>query len=260
MTQKKKPNAVAMDDYQSAMIGDKLNFATAEAYRLLRANLMFSLPDQQGCCVIGVTSSVRGEGKSTTSINLAYTLAEANLRVLLIEADMRMPVQSKRLNVNKTPGLSNLLAGQASERDALQKAKLHSNLTLITAGDIPPNPSELLASEQMKKVLKNLEAQFDYIILDLPPVTAVSDAVVISGLTQGMVVVVRQDYTNKRALNDTIRQLQFVDTKILGFVMTCAGTQRGTYSKYKRYKKYGKYGYGSHYGYGQKSRAAKDSQ
>ena len=112
----------------------------------------------------------------------------------------------------------------------------------------------------MKKVLKNLEAQFDYIILDLPPVTAVSDAVVTSSLTQGMVVVVRQDYTNKRALNDTVRQLQFVETKILGFVMTCAGTQRGTYSKYKKYKKYGKYGYGSHYGYGQKTRAAKDSQ
>ena len=96
---------------QRAMLGDRLSFAASEAYKLLRTNLTFALPDEQRCRVVGITSASRGEGKSTTSINLAYTIAETGKRVLLVEADMRRPNLARRLAIDPAPGLSNLLAG-----------------------------------------------------------------------------------------------------------------------------------------------------
>ena len=120
---KKKDNSPASDlsVEQKSMIGPHLNFAASEAYKLLRTNLLFSFPAEEKCHVIGITSSFQGEGKSMTSINLSYTLAEANNRVLLIEGDMRIPNFSNRLNLKKTPGLSNLLAGLDSISDAIQR-------------------------------------------------------------------------------------------------------------------------------------------
>ncbi len=141
---------------QRSMLGDQLNFAAAEAYKLLRANLTFSLPDEQKCRVVGVTSAVRGEGKSTTSINLAYTLAETGKRVLLVEADMRRPQLAHRLAIDAAPGLSNLLAGLCREKDVVQDVGLLENMKVITSGDVPPNPSELLGSERMSTVVETL--------------------------------------------------------------------------------------------------------
>lgn len=100
---------------QRAMLGDRLSFAASEAYKLLRTNLTFALPDEQRCRVVGITSASRGEGKSTTSINLAYTIAETGKRVLLVEADMRRPNLARRLAIDPAPGLSNLLAGLCRE-------------------------------------------------------------------------------------------------------------------------------------------------
>lgn len=218
-------------------LGDNLSFAAAEAYKLLRTNLNFSLPGEDtGCKIFGVTSALRGEGKSTTSVNIAYTMAQSGGKVLLIEADLRLPTVSKRLRVHSRPGLSNLLAGQCSGNEALQNSGLLSNLYVMTAGDIPPNPAELLASDRMATALKALSEVFDIIIVDLPPVTAVTDAVIVSKIVDGMVVVVRQDYCDRAALDEVVRQLRFVNAKILGFVMTGADTQK------KGYKRYGTYG------------------
>lgn len=119
-------------------IGPSLSFAASEAYKLLRTNLSFSFPDQTGCRVIGITSSASGEGKSTTSINLAYTIAQENRRVLLLEADLRLPTMAKYLGVKTAPGLSNLLAGQCGGTDILQRSGLNKNFWVATAGDIPP--------------------------------------------------------------------------------------------------------------------------
>lgn len=215
-------------------LGGNLSFAAAEAYKLLRTNLDFSISDSVGCKIIGVTSALRGEGKSTTSVNIAYTMAQTVEKVLLIECDLRLPTLAKRIQVKAKPGLSNLLVGQCNGNEALQKSGLMPNLWVMTAGSIPPNPAELLGSENMSVTLQSLAEVFDVIIVDLPPVTAVSDAVVVSKLVHGMVVVVRQEYCDRAAVDEVIRQLRFVKAKILGFVMTGADTQS------KNYKRYGK--------------------
>lgn len=220
------------------MIGSNLSFAAAEAYKLLRTNLTFSLPDSSGCKVIGVTSALRGEGKSTTSINMAYTMAQTGQKVLLLEADLRLPNIARRLGIKARPGLSNLLVGQCQGRDVLQPSGLMDNLRVIVAGDVPPNAAELLGSEQMATTMKVLSESFDVIIVDLPPVNVVSDALTLSKLVSGMIIVVRQDYCDRAALDNVVRQLKFAETKILGFVMTGSDIQR------KNYKRYGKdYGY-----------------
>ena len=118
---------------------------------------MFSLPDEKKCRKIGVTSGNAGEGKSTTSINLSYMLAEAGNRVILVEADLRLPTISKRLGLNISPGFSNVLAGLCSSADIIENSGIQEGLYVIPAGDIPPNPSELLGSEQMKTTLNKID-------------------------------------------------------------------------------------------------------
>ena len=231
---------------QKTMLCDGLSFAAAESYKLLRTNLQFSLPEKS-CRIVGVTSSVRGEGKSTTSVNLAYTIAQAGKRVLLIDADMCLPSVANKLEYKTSPGLSNLLAGLREEPDCLRVSKQLENWYILPAGDIPPNPSELLGSERMHTLLERYSELFDYIVLDLPPITVVTDALVISPWTDGLIVAVRQNYTERKALNACMYQINKLGSKFLGFVMTDAAVGE---SSYKRYGKYGRsYGYGYGYDY-----------
>lgn len=232
---RKMRGTALQQDAQRAVCGKELSFAAAEAYKLLRTNILFALPDGQECRVIGVTSAGSGEGKSTTALNLAYMLAEAGERVLLIEGDMRLPALSKRLELQTSPGLSNILAGLNSVKEVLQDPGLHSRLQVISSGDIPPNPSELLGAKSFETLLEFLSGEYDFIVFDLPPVTEVADALVASKLTDGMIVVVRRNYANRRALAAAMRQLSYVDAKVLGFVMTCANTGKGK----KYYRRHG---------------------
>ena len=232
----KKRNMKTMTPEESRkVLGRNLPFGAAEAYKLLRTNLSFSMADAKKCRVIGVTSSIRGEGKSTTAMNLAYTMAQTGGKVLLLEADLRLSTVAKRLRIAPRPGLTNLLAGLCSGNDVLQASGLIDNLWVITAGSTPPNPAELLASRQMEKVMSTLADEFDVIIVDLPPVTAVTDALLMSKMVDGMIVVVRQNYCDKRALDETVRQLQFADARILGFVMSGAETSENGYHHYGQY-------------------------
>lgn len=235
---------------QKSMIGPNLNFSASEAYKLLRTNLLFSFPAEEKCHVIGITSTYQGEGKSLTAINLSYTLAEANNRVLLIEGDMRIPNFTNRLNLKKSPGLSTLLAGLDSISDAIQRISFRrgSNaetikFDVITAGDIPPNPSELMQSQRMVQLIDMLKEFYDVIILDLPPIGVVTDALVASHFTSGIAVVVRSEHASKRGLANTMRQLRLVNAKVIGFIYTNAdvykkkyyrGYGKGYYSKYYR--------------------------
>ena len=221
------------------LLGENLSFAAAEAYKVLRTNLEFSLPETEECKIIGVTSPLQGEGKSTTAVNIAYTMAQTADKVLLIEADMRLPTLARRLCVRTKPGLSNLLVGQCNGNDILQKSGLLPNLWVTTAGEIPPNPAELLGSERMGATLQALAKVFDAIIIDLPPVTAVADAAIVSKYVQGMIVTVRQNYCNRAAIDETVKQLRFAKTRILGFVMVGADMQSKNYKRYGGYKKLG---------------------
>lgn len=229
-TGKGEPKALAE---QREILANKLNFASQEAYKLLRTNLMFSTCDEEKCKIIGLTSALRGEGKSTTAINLSYVLAEANKKTLLIEADMRLPRIQRLLQFQETVGLSNVLAGVNKLEEAIRRGVFWDTLSILPSGEIPPNPSELLSSMKMKHILSALAEDYDYIIIDLPPITAVSDGLAISTLLSGMIVVVRPDYCDRHALADTMRQMEFLNVKILGFVMNCRGQKRRKRKKYE---------------------------
>lgn len=219
--------------------GANLNFAVREAYKRLRTNVIYSLPkkeDNSGL-IIGVTSAMKGEGKSSTSLNLAYTLAEAGSQVAVVEADLRLPGISSQLKIKPVPGLSDYLVSPGSQTISIRRAPINSNLFVVPAGTLPPNPSELLGSQQMSALLRALAGKFDYVIVDLPPIGAVTDALIIAKQTDGMLLVVRQNYAHKRALNEAIQQLNIAKAKILGFVMNDVGSGSKHYGK----KKYGYY-------------------
>ncbi len=236
--------------------GNELSFSASEAYKLLRTNLMFFTPEGHGH-VIGITSSVVGEGKSTTSINLAYALAESGRKVVLIECDLRRPTIARRLRFEASPGLSNLIVGRAAPAEVLRVSTFHENLSVIPAGDIPPNPSELLGSDRMRMAIESLAADYEFVLIDLPPVTAVSDALVASNLVDGFIVVVRQSVCTRHALHETMRQLQVVKNKILGFVYTCAENEGKGFYRKKYYKRRYGYGYGYANGYGEENASSK---
>ena len=244
----KKKNQPRSYDNNIGLIGPKLNFEGREAYNLLRTNLMFSTKrNDRNARVIGITSSVHGEGKSLTIINLAYSLAESGRKVILVECDLRLPTLRKKIGLPKSTGLSNLLAGINGESGTLHKDVLIKNFDVVQAGDIPPNPSELLGSKQFAALIDNLAESYDVVLLDLPPIGEVSDALVASKVTDGLIVVVRQDYTIASDLDYTLRQCELVGAKVIGFAYN------GAMSKTKRYK----YGYGKKYKYGYASASRK---
>lgn len=226
-----------------------LEFTAREQYKLLRANLSFTLPEDVKCPIIGVTSSMRGEGKSTTAINLSYVLAENSKRVLLIDGDLRIPSVAKKMKIESNPGLTDLLKGGESMSFGDMNLQHYNNWYILPSGDLPPNPSELLGSKRMGALLNTLSKSFDAIVVDLPPVNLVSDALAISEYLSGMIVVVREDYTEKKELENCINLLKLSNVNVLGCVMNETKNGRGYYSKYK-YKRYYKYysTYGSTYG------------
>ncbi len=245
MAIKDKKAALEPRDNQKTL-HKNLEFTATEQYKLLRANLSFTLPNDGECAIIGVTSSVRGEGKSTTAINLSYVLAEAGKKVVLIDADLRIPSIAKKMKLNSTPGLTDCLKGAEAQQLSLFKSELYNNWYIIPSGALPPNPSELLGSQRMESVLNSLSKTFDYIVVDLPPVNLVSDALAISKYITGMIVVIREDYTEKKDLENCFRQLKLSNVDVLGCVLNESKNGKGSYSKYRSkyktyYKKYSSY-------------------
>lgn len=236
MSKKVTRAEVAVLEERENILCGNLSFAGAEAYKRLRTNLLLSFPEKQQCRVLGITSAVRGEGKSITAINLSYTFAQTGKKVLLVEADMRLPNHAKRLGLKEAPGLSNLLVGLATGSEVLQHSQQMENLYVITAGDIPPNPSELLGAERMKECIQAFTENFDFVIIDLPPVGVVTDALTISRQVDGFVFVVRQDYSERELIAHALDQLSIVEARILGFVMNQAASKSGNYT-YRRYDK-----------------------
>ena len=225
---------------QTELVGGNISFAAAEAYKLLRTKLQFSFTDEQTCHVIGVSSALTGEGKSLSSVNLAYTTSQLGKRVLLIDCDMRRPSLADKLPIKKAPGLSDYLTGQITAENLIQLCGIKNDeraFHAISSGRTPPNPMELLSSPKMLKMLERLRQMYDYIILDLPPVGEVGDALAAAKLTDGMLVVVRQNYCNRIALDSAIRQFEFVDAKILGVIFNCIDEHGGKYGNHY-YKKY----------------------
>ncbi len=221
-----------------------LKFVATEQYKLLRANLSFTIPEDQECAIIGVTSAMRGEGKSTTAVNLSYVLAESGKKVLLIDGDMRLPSIARKMRIDNSIGLTDLLKGEDTIQMNQFKSDVIDNWYILPSGNLPPNPSELLGSKRMENLLKVLSKRFDYIVIDLPPVNLVSDALTVSKLITGMVVVIREDYTEKKELETCFRQIKLSDVKVFGCVINETKSGKGSYRKYKyrnHYKYYNKY-------------------
>ena len=244
-SKEKKHNSPFSGQVNQSTLHKNLEFTATEQYKLLRTNIDFTVPIGTKCPVIGVTSSMRGEGKSTTAVNLSYVLAEKGSKVLLIDGDLRIPSVAKKMDIPSTPGLTEVLMGKGVYATKEFKTSILDTWYIMPSGEIPPNPSELLGSKRMETALEQLREKFDYIVIDLPPVNIVSDALSIANLITGMIIVIREEYTEKKELERCFRQLKLSNVKVLGCVMNEAKSGGGGYGKYKKYRYYKK----SHYYY-----------
>lgn len=227
-------NQVKFDRSQIILNND--DFYLREAYKALRTNVMFSLPDTKKSHVILVTSANPSEGKSTTSTNLAISFAELGIRTLLIDCDMRKPKIGRLFKMKNVAGLSDVLFNKQNDGPVFFRIN-NSELYILTAGTIPPNPSELLASNRMKHLIESLREKFEYIILDMPPVNIVTDAVVASPLADGILLAVRSNVSERGSVLRAMAQLERTNSKILGAVLTMVEETNST--GYSRKYEYG---------------------
>jgi len=218
--------------------------AIAEAFRALRSGLQFLYRKQgiEGCKTVLVTSSVSGEGKTFTSINIASVFALSQKKTVLVGLDLRKPKIFGDFDINNATGVVNFLVNDATVADIIQPTKV-SNLDIITSGPIPPNPSELLMSERMELLVEKLKEEYDYIILDTPPMGLVADSLELLKYADATIYMIRQNYTRKRMLSMINEKYKRGEVKNISFVL----------NYYQEKAKYGYgygYGYGSGYGYG----------
>ena len=233
MFNKKNNQKVGTGDHRKNILDENSSFALREAYKNLRTNIRFFL-NQNGCKKFCITSSAMGEGKSVTTLNLAISFAENGHKVLLIDADMRRPSLGNLLMRKVSPGLSNVLAGMEDKKNVIHK-NVYSNLDVILSGDVPPNPSELLDSERMKDLMDSVGKEYDYVLVDVPPVNAVSDARVIAKQLDGVLYLVRQKQTELDVVKHGIAQLKLAEARMLGFIINGIDPEENKYC-YKEYK------------------------
>ncbi len=221
---------------QASISFDKETSGIAEAFRKLRTNLQFLAVDNPPRVIL-VTSSMPSEGKSTTAINIALALAETDKSVVLVDGDMRRPSLHRYLDLVGTVGFSTVLSGAIPLDDALQKTRF-AGLTVLTAGAIPPNPSELLGSQSARKLLNELRTKFDYVIVDSTPLLAITDAAIIAAGADGVLIMARYGQTKREHLSHAVGSLQSVGAPLLGAVFTMTPMRGGGAYSYN----YGYYG------------------
>ncbi|WP_171333761.1 CpsD/CapB family tyrosine-protein kinase [Enterococcus cecorum] len=208
------------------------NSSISEQYRTVRTNLQFAVAGDQPLRSMAVVSSGPGEGKSTSSANLAVVFAQAGRRVLLVDADMRKATVHKTFGLSNEVGLSNLVSGQQSASSVIQPSGV-DNLSVMTAGPTPPNPAELLNSHRMNVVIEELYQMFDLIVFDLPPVMTVADALIMASKTDGTVVVIREGVTRKDSIIEAKNRLIQAKARILGVIYN--GVEQMNESSYYYY-------------------------
>lgn len=216
---------------------DLKNPAT-EAYRVIRTSIQFAQAGKE-LKTLAVTSCIPNDGKSMTAANLAVVLTQAGKSVLLIDCDMRNPTVHKNFNLSNKVGLSSCISMGTALSDAVQKTSIEG-LYALTGGVIPPNPSELLGSEQMKNVLQRAKEQYDYVLIDTPPVMPVTDALIVSRFVDGMILVIARAEIKVEMARDVKNQLVNAGANILGVVLNKVRSEHHGY------------GYGYYYYYGSK--------
>lgn len=247
------------------VLDENTDFLVREAYNTTRTNIIYSLGSEKGAKKIIITSASPHEGKTTTSLNIAITFAQTEAKVLIIDADLRKPRIYRHLGLEKENGLSDLLCGLINIDEAIKHSEKH-NLDCITSGHIPPNPTELLSSSEMGNILDKLGERYDYIFIDTPPVTVVTEAVAMARYATGVILVARQNNTVIESLSRARTNIEMANAKILGYILNDINVMSYSYGNYSRYgksRKYGynygykysyKYGYGYGYGYSDKKK------
>lgn len=217
-------------------------FAIKEAYKTVRANLLLNL-EEKDCHVISVTSSISGEGKSTSSINLAIAIAQFDKKVLMIDGDLRKKRATKYLNFSNTRGLTDVINGEVDIKDAINVTK-YPNFEFLSSGHSVNNPAEMLASNSMNTLMAELKSRYDFIIIDTPPVNVVSDALPVIKSSDGVILVLREFVVSVKDLNKLIDNMNMIKANILGIIyIGTDSTQPYYHSGYNRsyYKKYSHY-------------------
>jgi capsular exopolysaccharide synthesis family protein len=213
--------------------------AVAEAYRSLRTALMLSTADELK--LVAITSAEAGEGKTSTASNLAVVMAQLGKNTLLIDADLRKPRQHKIFRVSNRLGLVSHLTGTAEPDNILGRTSIPS-LFLCPSGPIPPNPSELLSSERMRQFLEVVRARFDFVIIDTPPALAVTDAILLGAMADGVVLCCRAGYLQREGARAVRDKLRIAEVRVLGAVLNRYRSMSGGYGSSRKYLYYESYG------------------
>lgn len=207
------------------------NSPITESFKMFRTNLGYTGIDgkQQ---VILFTSSTSEEGKTTSICNLAITYAQAGKKTLLVECDLRKARVHELFGIEQTPGLTNVLAGKETLDQVIKQADGIANLDIVTAGPLPPSPSEILDSDMFKTFIEGVRLMYDVILLDAPPVLVVTDALTLNKVVDGIVLVVASSETKKKTLKRAKKSLDQIGAKVLGALITKADLRKGQYFDY----------------------------
>lgn len=240
----KKIERLPLSRSKQFVISEDTKFVITEAYKTARTNLIFSLAPCKNKISV-VTSCSPAEGKSTNCLNLAITMAQMGASVLIIDADMRKPVLHALLDLENKTGLSTVLGGITDDVAKVIKPKVRPSLDVLTSGPIPPNPAELLSSKKMQLLLELVGKHYEYVFIDTPPVTVVSDAFLMNKSTAGMIFVVKEGHTTHGAISDALERIKMTEGKVLGFLRVGCGAKG-----HRGYKNYDyKYNYRYRYDY-----------
>lgn len=231
-------NRIAGQDYRDKLITSHNPFSpVSEAYRMVRTNLQFMTIDQSTQTIM-VSSPNPGEGKSVTTANLGVIMAQANLKTVIVDADLRRPTMHKIFQVSNLEGLTDLLRSPENEVSNQLKSTGIENLQVITSGPLPPNPSEMLSSQRMSELADRLKEVADVIVFDSPPVLAVTDAAVLSSRVDGVILVTQAKRTRRDATKQAVERLERVGARVLGSVLNQV-SGKGDYSHYSYYTRSG---------------------
>ncbi|MBR5495895.1 MAG: CpsD/CapB family tyrosine-protein kinase [Oscillospiraceae bacterium] len=230
------------------LINENASFQIKEAFKTLRTNLVFTLAAANKKSVV-ISSSILSEGKSTVCANLAITMSQMGSRVLVMDMDLRKPMLHRLFKLPNSEGLTSFLCNEKSNIDDVIKKDVFENLDVVTSGPTPPNPSELLSMAKLQASLDELCEKYDYIFIDTPPVNIVSDALIVSKYTAGVLLVAKQATTTAQELEHAVSAIKFAEVPVLGTVLNQIDTSGSRYG-YGKYK-YGKYKYGYYNNYGE---------
>lgn len=234
----KKRRLKATEKVKNVITNDS-KFAIVEGYKVARTNIVFSMVAENNKC-IAITSWSKGEGKSTATVNLAISFAKMGKRVLLMDTDLRRPNVHNLLKLRNTAGLSEVI-GQFVDFEQAVNHNVVPCLDVLTSGAIPPNPSELVCSTSFESFMNMVRNQYDYIILDTPPIGVVTDTLLLKEYIAGYIMVVREKVTTHGDIEKAVQNIELVGAKILGFLKVgCSMNDRKYYNKsnYGYYKYY----------------------